>query len=437
MATAGFALASSLCIAGSVFAAGYQVGQDSISGAGVAQAGGAAAATDASTIYTNPAGMIRLTERQFVGGGHALPPSLFGDSIDFTNGGTITNTGAAVTGGDGGEGAVGTVIPNLYAMWPVRDDLRVGIGINAPYGLAVDYEEDWVGRYNELGAAVLTVNVNPSVAYRVNERWSVGGGVSVMYSRARLTQVIDFGRALGGVSGTQDGSSAFSADDLGVGFNLGVLYELNANTRIGAQYRSGFDFHYKGDVDFTVPANARAGLDGNGQTRAFTDGGMRADFPIPETASVSIYHDVPNSKWAFMGDITWTRWEVFDHLVFVADEPQTSTNIIATFWDNTYRVSAGATFEWSPKLQLRGGLAFDDSPIKTLYRGSGVPDSDRVVTAVGGGYALRDNVTIDFAYQHIFFKTGRVINRVGTGSRHIGTFDNQADFLSLGVTWKF
>jgi len=124
-------------------------------------------------------------------------------------------------------------------------------------------------------------------------------------------------------------------------------------------------------------------------------------------------------------------------LVLTPEEPTTSTSVIDTLWDNKFRASAGATFEWSPDLQLRGGLAFDDSPIKTVFRGAGVPDSDRIVAAVGAGYALRDNLDIDFSYQHYFFKEGRIINRVATASRLIGTFDLSADWLALSVTLRF
>lgn len=418
--------------AAGVHAAGYQIGQDSVSGAGVAHAGGAAAAGDASTVFSNPAGMTRLDGRQIVIGGHLLRPS-----AKFTNEGSIDGAGAAITGGNGGQGGVGAFIPNLYGVWSLPNDLKFGLGINAPYGLAVDWNEDWVGRYNELGASVATVNVNPALAYRVNDRISVGGGLNAMYGRARLTQAIDFGRALGGAAQSLDGSSAFSGDDWAFGINVGALFALNANTRIGVQYRSGMEFHYDGEVDFSVPAAARTGLNNAAQPNAFTDGNMRADLPIPDTASISVYHDVPNSKWAMMADLTWTRWEVFDRLVLTPEEPTTSTSVIDTLWDNKFRASAGATYEWSPDLQLRGGLAFDDSPIKTVFRGAGVPDSDRIVAAVGAGYALRDNLDIDFSYQHYFFKEGRIINRVATASRLIGTFDLSADWLALSVTLRF
>jgi long-chain fatty acid transport protein len=164
---------------------------------------------------------------------------------------------------------------------------------------------------------------------------------------------------------------------------------------------------------------------------------MKADLPIPDTASISVFHDVPNSKWAVMADLSWTRWEVFDRLVLTPEEPTTSTGVINTFWDNKFRVSTGATYDWSSDLQLRGGVAFDDSPIKTVFRGAGVPDSDRIIVAIGGGYALRENLDIDFSYQHFFFKEGRVINRVATASRLIGAFDVSADWFALGVTLRF
>jgi long-chain fatty acid transport protein len=418
--------------AAGVQAAGYQIGQDSVSGAGVAYAGGTAAAGDASTVFANPAGMTRLDGRQVVIGGHLLRPG-----AKFTNEGSIDSGAAAITGGDGGQGGVGAFIPNFYGVWSLPNDLKFGLGINAPYGLAVDWNEDWVGRYNELGAAIATVNVNPALAYRINDRISIGGGLNLMYGRARLTQAIDFGTIQGVAAQSRDGSSDFSGDDVAFGVNVGALFALNANTRIGVQFRSGMEFHFDGEVDFSVPAAARAALDGDGNPNAFTDGNMRGDLPIPETASISVFHDVPNSQWALMADLTWTRWEVFDRLVLTPEEPTSPTSVIDTLWDNKFRASAGATYEWSPDLQLRGGLAFDDSPIKTVFRGAGVPDSDRIIAAIGAGYALRDNLDIDFSYQHFFFKQGRIINRVATASRLIGTFDLNADWLALSVTWRF
>jgi long-chain fatty acid transport protein len=127
------AVGIALAAAGPVQAAGYQIGQDSVSGAGVAHAGGAAAATDASTVFANPAGMTQLDGRQVVVGGHLLRPS-----AKFTNDGSIDANGAAITGGDGGQGGVGAFIPNLYGVWTLPNDLKFGVGVNAPYGLAVD-----------------------------------------------------------------------------------------------------------------------------------------------------------------------------------------------------------------------------------------------------------------------------------------------------------
>jgi len=213
-------------------AAGYKIGQESVSGAGVAHAGGAASAGDASTVYANPAGMTQLDGRQLVVGGHLLRPDA---SIDAT--------GAAITGGEGGQGGIGAFVPNLYGVWSLPNDLKFGLGINAPYGLAVDYDDDWVGRYNELGASLTMVNVNPALAYRVNDKVSVGGGLNAMYSRARLTQAIDFGRALGGNAQSLDGSSDFSGTDWAFGFNVGALFTVSPNTRFGVQYRSGMEFH--------------------------------------------------------------------------------------------------------------------------------------------------------------------------------------------------
>ena len=126
-------------------AAGYAVDFQSVSGAGTAYAGGAAAVSDASTIHYNPAGLTLLDGNQMIVGVHAIGPS-----IDFDNGGAILASGAPLSGGEGSDGGKDAAIPNLYFVWGNDSGITFGLGINAPYGLVTQYDAGWVGRYNEL-----------------------------------------------------------------------------------------------------------------------------------------------------------------------------------------------------------------------------------------------------------------------------------------------
>lgn len=425
-------------------AAGYAVGHESISGAGVAYAGGAAAAGDASTIHSNPAGLTRLNGDQMVVGAHFIDPN-----IDFDDSGSVNFDGAPLTGGDGGDGAKKAAIPVFYYMWDFGADLRLGLGMNAPYGLITKYNSDWQGRYNEVTTSLKTINVNPSAAYRLTDRLSVGAGFDLQYVRVKLLQAIDFGAVCVGALGAptcaagfglvpqaSDGAGLVSGWDVAYGYNGGLLYELAEGTRIGVHYRSKIEYDVDLDADFDVPAGARAFFTAAGAPTAFTDGGAKVKLTIPETFSASVYHEI-DPRWAVMADLTWTRWSQFEEVRVNFDNPATPANVLETQWNDVFRVAVGATYAWSDSLTLRGGLAFDESPIDDAFRGPGIPDSDRYVIAVGVGYRLTESVLLDVGYQHLFLKDGSTARPSGTGSVLNGNFDVDIDVLSLGVNWQF
>ncbi len=168
--------------AGSAFAAGFALVEQSMSGLGNAYAGGAAGAEDASTIFYNPAGMTRLNGQQLIVGTHVVMPS-----VKFHNEGSTHVTGLPLSGGNGGDGGVTKPVPNLYYSRKVSDKFSVGMGINAPFGLATDYDKNWVGRYHAVESDVLTVNINPSIAYKITDNLSFGAGFNVQYMKAKLS----------------------------------------------------------------------------------------------------------------------------------------------------------------------------------------------------------------------------------------------------------
>lgn len=423
-------MAAGLPLAGAQ-AGGYGVGYESVVATSLAGAGGGAAAGDASTSYFNPAGMMLLDRTQLTTGAHLIIPE-----IEFTNRGTRSRNGVLVPGNNGGDGGEDAAVPHLYGVWAVKPNTRLGLSINSPYGLVTSWDGGFVGRYNEITTSLKTFNVNPSVAFQLSPQLSFGMGASAVYGRARLSQGIDFGAALGLGDTTQDGAGEINVDDISYGFNFGAMYQFKPDSRIGVAYRSQVKFDFEGDVTFQVPAAARAALNGAGLPRGFRDGGASVTLPLPEQISISGYHRL-NSKWAFMGDVTWTQWSEFDQLRINFDETQTSSNVINTRWNNTLRYAAGATYEWSPKIQLRAGAHYDDSPIDANFRGVGVPDTDRIATGIGAGYKLNDRTSIDFAYQHLFFKGGVAVQQNGANSRVNGQIESKADILGLGVTVKF
>lgn len=421
-------------------AAGYAVGQESVTGMGVAYAGGAAAANDVSTVFYNPAGLTRIGGSQVIWGGASIFPS-----IQFREQNSTLFDGTTISGGEGGNGGQNALIPHFYGVYTASNGIKYGLGINSPFGLVTNYEDGWKGRYSEITTSLKGVNVNPSVAGIVAPGLSVGAGASLQFLRAKLLQSIDFGSNcaqvlnagdcltnFGIAPGQSDGSGKVRGDAFGIGFNIGVLYEPTEGTRFGAHYRSRMNFNFDGKGKFAIPQGARAFLNAVGLPDSFGIANAKFTLVEPEMASVSAYHALTD-KWAVMADITWTRWAVFDKLKILFDD-QTTTNLLETKWDNVFRYSLGATYKPSRNLVWRAGVAFDDSPINGDFRGPGIPDSDRIILGLGLGLAVSDEVWMDVGYQHLFFKTGNTRRVSATNSVLSGDFQVNVDVFGVSFT---
>ena len=438
-----------------VQSAGFAIIEQSASGMGNAFAGAAAVAEDASTIFFNPAGMTNLQGSQLVAAGHIIIPS-----ADFSNGGSYVNpllTGGApfpgsLPGGDddGGETAF---VPNLYFSTQLSDQLFAGIGINAPFGLATKYDNDWVGRYHALRSEISTININPSLAYKVNDRISLGGGISAQYIRATLSNAVDFGSVCFGLEGRgflqpgtcsgagvlplqADGQAKVKGSDWGFGFNLGAMIHVTDHTRIGLAYRSMISQDLEGDATFRVPDNFQAIL--NIGLPLFSDTGVTAGVDLPESASISLYHAF-NEQWAVLADATWTKWSRFEELRIEYDNPAQPDTVQPENWDNNMRYSIGATYRPSQKWVFRVGAAYDETPInKTVDRTPRIPGNDRKWIAIGLGYRLSDNLSMDAGYSHLFINdTDLDALDHSTGHQLIGTYESDVNIFSAQLNYKF
>jgi len=449
---AGIVLAFVLVSAGSAFAAGFALIEQSVKGLGTAFSGGAAVADDPSTVYFNPAGMTRLQGQQATAGFHVIVPSAEFEKKSATNA-----LGASLSGGNSGDaGQVGTA-PNLYYTHNLGNQWTVGFGLNVPFGLATEYDKDWVGRYHAVNSEVMTINLNPSVAYKLNEQLSLGAGVSAMYMEANLSQMVDFGLASYSVHGTPalvsnpalDVYSDLNADSWGYGYNLGALYEVDDKTRIGVSYRSEVEQDLEGDADFVTPnLDAINPLLTLAASTSFPDQGASGTITLPASAQLSAFRQV-TPQWAVMADIMWTEWSSFDDLTIefaqgIGSGLVKKQSTTQEQWDDNMRYSVGTTYALNDAMTLRGGLAYDESPIPDAYRTPRIPGADRFWIALGGGYA-RDAWSVDVAYAHLIVDDGDLnlqtgidpaADEFGRGNLS-GSFENSVDIASVEVSYKF
>jgi long-chain fatty acid transport protein len=233
-------------LSGTAAASGFQLLEQG-SGLGNAYAGSAAKASDASTIFWNPAGMTQLQAREVSGGLTAVRPSFKFDD----NGSQVGPTfGRANDGNDAGGWAY---VPNGYLSWAVNKDLYLGLGIGAPFGLKTKYHSPWKGSAQSDEFDIKTININPSIAFRVNETVSLGAGVSWQkleadyYRQAAIAPV--------GATGV---TAHMKIDDDAWGWNIGALFTITPATKVGLSYRSAIQYHTDGNVKLTSDGSPAA-----------------------------------------------------------------------------------------------------------------------------------------------------------------------------------
>ncbi|MFV1922145.1 MAG: OmpP1/FadL family transporter [Methylotenera sp.] len=410
-------LGSSILTVSYSHAAGFALIEQNASGMGNAYAGAAAVAEDASTIFFNPAGMTYIEGTQAVGAIHLIKPN-----AEFNDNGSVAGAGKPL-GDEGPNAGDLAFVPNFYFMTEISPSVKVGVGVNVPFGLKTEYDDEWLGRFQANKSEIRTININPSIAFKVNDQLSLGFGVSAMRAEATLTRSVNFG-----VAG--EGGVKVEGDDWGFGFNLGAIYQVTSDTRIGVAYRSKIKQKLEGDVKFARPAlipNAGAAADGD----------VTAAIDLPESFSLSAFSSL-NDKWDLMGDVTWTRWSQFKELKIVRDNG-VPLQVTPENWENTMRYSVGVNYHFSDTLKLRAGLAYDEEAIKNDYRTARIPGNDRKWVSLGASYKVTPVSTFDIGYSHLFLSDAKIDDsQISTGNGRIkGDYDGSVDILSLQYTHNF
>jgi len=442
--------------AGGVQGSGFALIEQNASGIGNAFAGQAASAQDASTIYFNPAGLTRLPGRNLVFAGHLIKPSAtFGNTATTPAVSTVLGAGLFALNGNGGDAGDLAVVPNAYFSWQLNPQWHVGVGMSAPFGLKTDYDANWMGRFHALKSEFRSVNVNPTVAFKVNESFSIGFGVNWMRAEAELTKAVNYSfvASAGGIPGVPnntEGSNRIEGDDDAWGFNLGVLFKAGPNTDVGVSYRSAMNYTLSGSAAFFGrPAAVQAVLAGAAGAAAAAaaqvgDSPVTADLKLPASFSIAFKHQV-NPNLDILGDATWTEWSTLQALNIIRNTgfvlESTPFN-----WRDTWRVGLGFNYRPNQAWTLRFGAAYDKTPTSDTYRTPRVPDQSRTWLAIGAQYKVSKAGAIDFGYAHLFVNDAAInmtgppaltaAQAAGRGSL-IGRFDNKVDILSIQYRHSF
>lgn len=436
-------------------ASGFALIEHGAQGMGNAFAGGGAVAEDASAAWFNPAGITRLGT-QMQASGHVIAPT-----FEFTDAGSVQALGAGtiplLPGAPGiNDGGKTALVPSMYYVRKLDERFSFGIAINAPFGLATEYDRNWKGRYQAVESEIIDLNLNPSLAYKISDALSIGGGLSINYIDAKLTNAVDFAavcaRLVGGAcpNGAAPGQGAFdgfaknTADDISFGFNLGLFYEPTADTRLSLAYRSRINHKLDGQARFSAPTTlggfgALGPALGGGLAATFANTGITTSVSLPETFSISAYQKV-HPKLGLMLDFTHTNWSTVPELRILFDRPGAAggPSVETLNWTDTWRYALGANYYHNDRLTVRTGVAYDETPVpNAASRTARLPDNDRLWLSVGASYRVSDRLSADIGYAHLFIDDTPIRRTGSTGSVLIGDYESEADIISVQVTYVF
>ena len=439
-----------------VWGAGFALQEQSVSSLGRAFSNGSVGTGDASTVFFNPAGFADLED----GSNLNIGINQILVTFEFENDGSTNNfppsAPSPIAGGDGGNAGQDATVPYVHYVYKMGD-MGFGVGIYSPYGLSTKYKDDFVGRFHGLESGITTININPSFSYTITPEFTVGVGLNVQTLSAILTKAVDVGAACYAgayeqafiqarqagqdetaaattaataaqnncgtlINAKAEGTAEVTGDSTGYGFNIGFLYDLG-ETKIGLTYRSGIEHNIDGKAKYKDVANL------------IEDTDAKTSVSIPATASLGVAHEFGDAGVSF--DILYTQWSVLDELKFEFDSDQ-DDSIEKFEWENAMKYSLGGHYRVMPELDLRFGLALDQSPIQeTEKRGVRLPDTDRTWMTLGSGYDL-GGVEINFAYAYLALGDAKV-ERLTEGEDKLvkGEYEGSIHIVGLDVAANF
>ena len=393
---------------GTAAASGFGVSYQSVSAMGTAYAGSAVLSEDATNQWYNPATLAGLNTAEVSIAAHQV-------WIDTT----FEANGAS---GPGDFEDVEPFVGSAFLAMPFNDRVTFGLGINAPYGTKIEYEDNWGNALSPTGVPasgdfyaqtsdVQTININPAVGIQITDNLRLGAGVNYQQIEADI----------------ENAATRLEGDDDAFGWNVGLTYSPDDYNHFGVAYRSEISYDIDGDITFK-PASA-------GPFAGQYSGETSLD--LPAVLQLSYAGDLTDRTQLLLG-VERTDWSSLDRLVIDHSGPVPLPNpAIEEFgWEDTTRYSAGVRHTLHSDTVLRFGLAKEESTQSSDNRSAISPDSDRVWATIGAGFKPADNLSIDVAYAHIFVDDADVY-KDSRGAVLDGTYELDANVIGAQLNYQF
>jgi long-chain fatty acid transport protein len=410
----GFFLSLSTACAGGLYL--YEIGTPDV---GLAAAGYAARAQDPSTVFTNPAGMTRLERSELQIGVQPLYAH-----TKFNADSTTT------TSGPDGDGSAWLPAGSIFYAHSLSRDLKIGVGILGYFGLGLEYEDDWVGRYYVQEVTLQALGFQPAVAYRVTDWLSIGAGVVALYG------VLDEKVAVNNIDPNRgDGRVKIHDEDWTFQANLGVLLEPWKGTRFGLTYLSAANLDFEDKPKFS---NLGSGLETLLGSRGLLTSKLDLGMTMPQAVMFSAYHDL-TKRLAVMGNLGWQDWSQFGKVNVEIDAADTTSITADRNYKDTWHAAFGFQYRMSDPWLLSAGIAYDSSMVDDEDRTADLPTGEAWRFGLGARYEWSQQLAIGLAYELLWMgNLDMQLSRGPLAGTVSGQYDDAAiHFISFNVNWKF
>jgi long-chain fatty acid transport protein len=394
----------------------YEMGTPDL---GTAAAGRAALAKDAATVFGNPAGMTSLQGSELMVGAQLV----YGD-VHFDRGSDTT-----VSGGNGGN-ASGLIPGGSFSFaQSVTPDFKLGFWSGSYFGGALDYEDNWSGRYYVQKVELLTLGAGINGAYKINDWLSIGGGPFVLYGD--LEQRVALNNLLVG----QDGRLKFEDDEFGFGGMAGVMLEPRRGTRFGVTYISPVELDFK---DRPSTSNLGPGLQELQDTRGLFTRKLDLGLTVPQQVMLSAYHQLTD-RWAIMGNVVWQDWSAFGKPDISIADSAVSNETVNLNYDDTWGVALGVQYGFADGWLWSVGGGFESSPVGEDERSPSLPMDQQFRIGTGIQYGFNDKITVGVAYEYMNGGDNNIdLARGPLAGRLEGDYKSfDLHFVALNLNWRF
>ncbi|MBK7964656.1 MAG: outer membrane protein transport protein [Bacteroidetes bacterium] len=389
-------------------AGGYQIntqGQKALSMGGSVTG----LALDASVSYFNPAGLSALDSNYFNFGVSLLMPQ------------------SAFLGPYGGSEQMSSLLltpTHIYGNYTFNEKIAFGLSINTPFVLGTKWDDNWSGRYVSQESRISTIFIQPTISYKINDKISFGAGPIIVTGNAKWRRALNVLNQDG-----SDGQLEMKGAGNGFGFNAGIFARLGKFSA-GISYRS----EVKLDLDNgeAVFSNIPSSLINNGTY--VNEAKFKSSLTLPSVISLGIGRTISEKLIANL-DVNYTGWSVYDSLSFdFPDHPEFNSSV-ARKLENSFAVRLGVQYQYSEKLQLRGGIGYDQSPVQDGYLLPEMPDADKVILSAGCTFKLKKGWSMEgtFAFQDLRERKEEKNRQYNIN----GTYKSYLYVLGLGLQYQF